>query len=68
MHDDICLDTTLRELFLDVHLWDSCWDLIAGLVFKVITVADEFCKEKKFFSFSVQYDRDSEYWIKNESV
>lgn len=43
--------------------------LIAGPVIKAITVAGEFCKEKKvFFSFSVQYDGDSEYWIKNESV
>lgn len=67
MHNDICLDTTLRESFLDVHLWDSCWDLIAGAVFKAITVAGEFCKEKSFFFFS-QYDGGSEYWIKNESV
>lgn len=43
--------------------------LIAGPVFRAIAVAGEFCKEKSFFfSFSVQYDGDSEYWIKNESV
>lgn len=52
MHDDICLDTTLQESFLDVHLWDSCWDLIAGAVFKAIAVDGVFYKEKSFFFFS----------------